>query len=94
MGGGKLRFPLRGHPPACRAGTEGQEMTATAENSGKLWTAQEDERLRELAASGATPSEIADKLDRTESGTKTRAYILRVTFGRLGAKRRRLSRWG
>jgi hypothetical protein len=69
-------------------------MRATAENSGKLWTAQEDERLRELAVSGATPSETAEKLDRTVSATRTRAYILRVTFGRLRAKRRPLSRWG
>jgi hypothetical protein len=66
-------------------------MAARAENSGKLWTAQEDERLRELAALSATPSEIAAKLNRTESGTKTRAYVLRVTFGRFGAKRRRAS---
>jgi hypothetical protein len=65
-----------------------------AENSGKPWTAQEDERLRELAASGATLAELAQKLDRTESGTKTRAYILRVTFGRFGAKRRGLSKSG
>jgi hypothetical protein len=65
-------------------------MMATAASSGKPWTAQEDTRLRELAASGATLAEIAEKLDRTESGTKTRAYILRVTFGRLGADRRTL----
>jgi hypothetical protein len=50
-------------------------MAATAENSGKLWTAQEDGRLRELAASGATTSETADKLGRTESATKTRALF-------------------
>jgi len=53
-------------------GAEGEEMTARAENSGKLWTAHEDERLRELAASSATPSEIAAKLNRTEAATKAR----------------------
>ena len=53
-------------------------MTARAENRGKLWTAQEDELLRELAASSATPSEIAAKLNRTEAATKARAYVLRV----------------
>ena len=63
-------------------------MTAKAENSGKLWTAQEDERLRELAASNATPSEIAAKLNRTESATKARAYALRVGLGRFRAGRR------
>jgi hypothetical protein len=63
-------------------------------NGGKPRTAKEDERLRELVASGASLSEVAEKLDRTESGTKTRAYILRVTLGRFGARRRGLSKWG
>jgi hypothetical protein len=62
-------------------------MTARAENSGKLWTAQEDERLRELAVSSATPSEIAEKLNRTESATKARAYVLRAGLRRFRAKR-------
>jgi len=57
---------------------ESQKMTAKAENSGKRWIAQEDERFRELAVSGANPSEIAAKLNRTEAATKARAYVLRV----------------
>jgi hypothetical protein len=65
-----------------------------AGNSGRPWTAKEDERLQELAASGASLSEIAKKLDRTEPGTKTRAYILRVTLGRFGSKRRRFDELG
>ena len=69
-------------------------MMEMPENSGKLWTTQEDERLRELAASGAALAEIAEKLDRTVSATKARAYILRVMLGRFGTKRRDLSRWG
>jgi hypothetical protein len=63
------------------------------ENSGKPWTPQEDERLRELAAAGAALAEIAEKLDRTAPATKARAYILRVMLGRFGSKRRGLSRW-
>jgi hypothetical protein len=79
----------------CSVGAEGEgEMTARAENSGKLWTAQEDERLRELAASSATPSEIAAKLNRTEAATMARAYALRVALRRFRAKRRDLSKWG
>lgn len=69
-------------------------MIAVPENSGKLWTPQEDELLRELAASGAALAEIAEKLNRTVSATTARAYILRVMLGRLGTKRRDLSRWG
>jgi len=44
-----------------------------AESTGKLWTTQEEEeRLRELAASGLKFSEIAEMLVRTKSATKTR----------------------
>ena len=53
---------------------KGEEMKVRAENRGKLWTAQEDERLRELAVSSATPCEIAAKLNRSEAATKARAY--------------------
>jgi hypothetical protein len=69
-------------------------MIAMRENSGKPWTPEEDERLRELAASGAGLIEIAEKLNRTVPATKARAYIIRVMFGRFGAKRRGLSKWG
>ena len=44
--------------------------------------------MRELAVSSATPSEIAEKLNRTESATKARAYILRVGLRRFRTKRR------
>jgi hypothetical protein len=73
---------------------EGEEMTAMAENSRKPWTAEEDEQLRQLVVSGDPLAEIAEKLDRTESAAKARAYFLRVPLGRFGAKRRGLSRWG
>jgi hypothetical protein len=63
-------------------------MTARAENSGKQWSPEEDERLRELAASSATPSKIAAKLNRTESSHQGAGYVLRVELGRLRARRR------
>jgi hypothetical protein len=69
-------------------------MTATAKNSGRQWSPEEDERLRELAVSSATPAEIAEKLNRTESATKARAYILRVALRRFKPRRRDLSKWG
>jgi hypothetical protein len=66
-----------------------------AVNSGKVWTIQEDERLRELVASGAALPEIANALDRTVAATKTRAYILRLVLRRIGVRRRRVrSKWG
>jgi hypothetical protein len=73
---------------------EGEQMTAMAENSRKPWTAEEDERLRQLVVSGASVGEIAEKLDRTEPAAEASAYFLRVTLGRFGAKRRGISRWG
>jgi hypothetical protein len=60
---------------------------ARTKSAGKPWTNQEDQRLRELAATGATRAEIAGNLDRTESGIKTRAHVLRLTIERLAAKR-------
>jgi hypothetical protein len=73
---------------------KGEEMTATAKNSGRQWSPEEDEQFRELAVSSATPSEIAEKLNRTESATKARAYVLRAGLRRFRAKRRSLSKWG
>jgi hypothetical protein len=53
------------------------------QNSGKPWKPDEDDHLRELAALGVRPSEIALKLDRTKSAIMTRAYALRISFGRV-----------
>jgi hypothetical protein len=68
-------------------------MTTTAKNSGKQWSAEEDERLRELALSSATAAEIAEELNRTVSGTKARAYILNIALRRFRVRRRGLSKW-
>jgi hypothetical protein len=73
---------------------ESEEMTAKAESSGKQWSAKEDERLRELAVSSATLSEIAEKLNRTKLATQARAYTLRVGLRRFRTQRRSLSKWG
>jgi len=73
---------------------KGEEMTATAKNSGRQWSPEEDERLRELAVSSAALSEIAEKLNRTKSATQARAYTLRVGLRRFRTQRRSLSKWG
>jgi Myb-like DNA-binding protein len=69
-------------------------MTSKAENSGKQWSAEEDDRLRELAALGATPFEIARRLNRSETAIKARAYTLRLGLQRFRVRRRGLSKWG
>jgi hypothetical protein len=64
------------------------------EKTGTVWTSEEDQKLRELVASGADLAEIAKSLDRTPSAAKARAYKLRLLLGRSGVRRRGLSRWG
>ena len=84
---------IKSDPSTCRGRAEKRD-DRNEENSGKAWTRVEDGRLRELAASGAVLIEIAEKLNRTVSATKTRAYILRVMLGRLELSAVRcLSRW-
>ncbi len=73
---------------------ESEEVMARAENSGKPWTADEDDRLRQLVLSGAAIDQIVEGLDRTESSVRARAHLLGVTLRRFGSKRRGLSRWG
>ena len=73
---------------------EGEQMTAMAENSRKPWTAEEDERLRQLVVSGTPIDQIAEGLDRTEPSVRARGYYLGVILRRFGAKRRGMSRWG
>ena len=70
------------------------ELMTRAENTGKPWTAEEDERLRQLVVSGAPIDQIAEGLDRTEKSVRSRAYLLGVPLRRFGSKRRGLPRWG
>jgi hypothetical protein len=59
---------------------------AMSEHSGKIWTPEEDAQLRDLAASGVRPAEVAKRLRRTKGAIMTRAYEVRVTFGRAESK--------
>jgi len=63
-----------------------------AENNSKPWTPEEDKELRELVLAGASRPEIAERLGRSESGVKTRAYILRPRLGRLRKPENRLNK--
>jgi hypothetical protein len=65
-----------------------------AENAAKVWTAEEDDRLRNLVAAGADLADIAKSLGRTEKATQARAYILPLTLRRFVVRRRGLSKWG
>jgi hypothetical protein len=54
-----------------------------AEKTGKAWTNEEDERLRELVVSEAEFANIAKSLCRTEKAVKARAYILGLSLRRI-----------
>jgi hypothetical protein len=65
-----------------------------AANTAKVWTAEEDDRLRGLVAADADLVDIAKSLGRTEKAVKARSYILRLSLRRIGVRRRGLSKWG
>jgi len=65
-----------------------------AENKRKPWTADEDERLRQLILSNASAASAAEQLDRTVAAITARAYVIGVTLRRFQARRRQLSKWG
>ena len=54
--------------------------------SGKAWTYEEDQLLRQEVLAGAPVQAIATKLGRTPSAIKTRSYMLRLMLGRPGTK--------
>ena len=56
---------------------EGEEMGDRHSSAG-LWKPEDDDQLRELAASGKGPSEIARLLHRSPSAIRKRASLLGV----------------
>jgi hypothetical protein len=53
---------------------------------GRPWTAEEDDLLRDLAASGANPASIAIRLKRSQDAIQSRAFRLGIPLNRLKAK--------
>jgi hypothetical protein len=53
----------------------------------KLWTAEEDDVLRQQASAGTSIAEIAAKIGRTKSALRARAYVLRLSLRSTGASR-------
>lgn len=54
----------------------------------KVWTAEEDQILEREALAGSPTAVIAEKVGRTDSAVRARAYVLRIL---LRTSRRRLS---
>src|SRR5258705_6531362 len=57
---------------------EEEEMSAR-HSSAELWKPEDDDQLRELAASGKGPSEIARLLHRSPSDVQKRASLLGIS---------------
>src|SRR6266436_2326713 len=57
---------------------EGEEMSARHSSAG-LWKPEDDDQLREMAASGKGPSEIARLLHHSPSAVSKRASFLGIT---------------
>jgi len=57
---------------------EGEEMSARRSSAG-LWKPDDDDQLREMAASGKGPSEIARLLHHSPSAVRKRASLLGIT---------------
>jgi hypothetical protein len=53
----------------------------------KPWTGDEDDALTQEVADGTPIDEIAGKIGRTRSAIRSRAYVLRLKFGRANAAR-------
>jgi hypothetical protein len=63
------------HLPACRAGAEGEEMS-----NGVPWSADDDQRIRDLARAGLSLGDIAIQMNRSISVIHRHAQRLRITI--------------
>jgi hypothetical protein len=74
------------HPAAApNSSVEEEEMSARYSSAG-LWKPADDDQLREMAASGKSPSEIARLLHRSPSTVRKRASLLGITVQLVDAK--------
>jgi hypothetical protein len=65
-----------------------------ARRTAKVWTAEEDERLRQMVVADVSLADMAVTLGRSDGAVKSRTYFLRLSRKRVGVSRRALSKWG
>jgi hypothetical protein len=63
-------------------------------NGGKPWTLKKTSGYESLLLQAPASPRLLRSTIEPSKAPKTRAYILRVTLGRFGARRRGLSKWG
>jgi hypothetical protein len=68
--------PARSHPPACRAGAQGEIEIMAGRHS--TWTAEDDERLRRLAEEGHNVRSISERLERTPDAVRMRSKLFNI----------------
>jgi hypothetical protein len=53
----------------------------------RLWTLEDDQQLKSMAAAGRTPDQIAIKLRRTVMAVRTRARVFHLSFKRVKVRK-------
>jgi hypothetical protein len=61
-------------------------MTMKSKTANKLWTPEEDERLKSLIENSISLNLVAAKLQRSVSAVKNRARVLKISVKRTGLK--------
>jgi hypothetical protein len=74
------------HPAAAPNSSVEEEEVSARHSSAGLWKPADDDQLREMAASGKSPSEIARLLHRSPSAVRKRASLLGITVQLVDAK--------
>jgi hypothetical protein len=74
------------HPAAAPNSSVEEEEISARHSSAGLWKPADDDQLREMAASGKSPSEIARLLHRSPSAVRKRASLLGITVQLVDAK--------
>jgi hypothetical protein len=68
------------HPAEPPNSSVEEEERSARESSAEVWTPADDDQLRELAASGWGPFDMAQLLHRSQSAIRKRASLLGITL--------------
>jgi hypothetical protein len=75
------QHPIRIHPRhLVEFWAKGEEVSGTMPRKGTSWTSEADDALRSAVLAGNPLSVLSEKLGRSKSSIKSRAYILRLSL--------------
>jgi hypothetical protein len=76
-------YSPRSHPPPGRDRAQGEEVKPAPRQKGRIWTAEDDDRLKSLIEANLSIDLIAAKMKRTIQGVKYRASTLGISTKRV-----------